>query len=106
MVDIFIKNKNNSKEGEYVGRPTALGNPFKITSTQSRQVVIEKYSKWLKEEIKNNNSEIIEALDNLFSILINKQNLTLICHCSPKPCHANVIKQILLDKYHTGSFLI
>jgi hypothetical protein len=115
MVDIFIKNKRTyNGEGEYVGRPSPLGNPFRITFTQPRQVAIERYAFWLVNIIDNQDEKsiklvypkVIPELNRLFNILIDKQKLILICHCSPKPCHANVIKQILLDKYHTGSFLI
>jgi hypothetical protein len=105
-VNIKIKNKKTYQgEGFYIGRPSPLGNPFRITKTQTREDAIRRYSIWLKEQILHN-PDILKTLDGLFSHLINNQSLTLVCWCSPESCHGDVIKQFLLNKYYHGEYII
>ena len=107
MGKISIKNKSTySGSGEYIGRGSPLGNPFKITKLRSRRMAIDMYAIWLKEAIINNCKSVMVELDRLFQILIDNQSLTLICYCSPKLCHGKTIKQVLLNKYHIGDYLI
>lgn len=104
-MDINIKNKNHYKgDGEYIGRPSKLGNPFPVTKTQPRKEAIERYSIWLYDALEYNDPIITKELDHLFSILIKEQSLTLLCWCYPKPCHGDIIKEVLLRKYHTGEY--
>lgn len=104
---INIKNKKNwSGNGHYVGRPSPLSNPFIITELQSRIKCIKAYANMLRNEILDNNPTIISALSNLYSYLLEHNELNLVCYCSPLPCHAEVIKQVLLNKLHTGYWLV
>lgn len=106
-MEINIRNKNSySGEGEYVGRPTALGNPFKITETQPRNLSIQRYSLWLKDAINHNDPSVLKFLQYLFDTLVSQNKLVLICWCVPEQCHAEVIKEVLLNKYYTGEWLI
>lgn len=107
MVEIYIRNKKTyNGEGEYIGRPTVLSNPFIITKNQHRHTTIDRYAIWLKDAIKHNAPEVLTELERLFSILKDKQKLNLICWCSPKLCHGDIIKQVLINKYHYGSWLV
>jgi hypothetical protein len=113
VVEINVKNKNTySGEGEFIGRPSPLENPFRISETQSRDVSIHRFAFYLLEILSNEghcaylHDEITFELTRLFSILIDNQKLNLICYCYPKLCHGNVIKQVLLNKYHCGTWLI
>jgi len=107
MEKINVRNKSNWKgKGFYVGRPSPLSNPFIITDTQSRDFCIKSYSHMIKNSILNSDFNIISALSNLYSYLIKYGELNLICYCSPKPCHAEIIKKILLNKYHTNYWLV
>ena len=48
---ITIVNKKTFKgNGIYIGRPSVLGNPFKIGADGNRHEVIEKYRKYLNEQ--------------------------------------------------------
>jgi len=50
---IRIENKKYYRGvGVYIGRPSLLGNPFKIGKDGTRQEVIQKYGIWLWEQIK------------------------------------------------------
>lgn len=107
-MQINIRNKKTYfGEGEYVTRRfSPLGNPFKITSNLSRSTSIYKYSIWLYDSIINESSKVINELNRLFDILVKNQKLNLICCCYPKSCHAQIIKQVLLNKYYHGTWLI
>jgi len=88
---ITVANQKKVKFGEYISRPTLLGNPFIIGIHGTRHEVIEKYRLWLDEQIAAKN-EIYEELARLLSIA-RQDDLTLLCHCAPLKCHGDVIKE-------------
>jgi hypothetical protein len=92
MYDIKVVNKRWSLEhgGEYVGRPSVLGNPFAIGRDGTRDEVVAKYRRWLWAEC-GKHGEVLAELDRLAEKFINQRGLTLVCWCAPKACHADVI---------------
>jgi len=76
----------DTSNAEYIGRGSSLGNPFVIGKHGGRIDVIYIYEKYLIDRILLNNEIILSALNN-----INNKNL--LCFCSPKPCHGQVIKK-------------
>ncbi len=97
---ILIANKRNGSEGEYIGRPSPLGNPFKIGECGSRERVIETYRTWLGIALRNRAGypETNDEFDRLSLKLFDEQHLTLLCWCSPLPCHGDVIADFLENK--------
>jgi len=84
MPKVLNKYKDKIPNGAiYIGRPSKWGNPFVIEKGVSREVVINKYKKWLYEH-----PELIEACKRE---LVNKD---LVCFCAPKSCHGNVLIEI------------
>ena len=70
----------------YVGRPTIWGNPFELTNSsddEERQRVIELYREHIAEH-----PELVELLRDL-------RPERLVCWCAPKPCHADVLAELL-----------
>lgn len=67
----------------YVGRGTALGNPYAVAEYGDR--ALELYRKWLWKKIAENDPAV---LNTLFAI---QPDHGLVCSCAPKPCHADVI---------------
>lgn len=78
----------------FVGRPSKLGNPFKIGRDGDRNQVIEKYRVWLWQQIKSR-GPAWEELKRLKQLLLQKQSLVLTCYCFPHRCHAEVIRSCL-----------
>lgn len=112
-MQIIVRNKNTYiGKGEFIGRPSPLENPFRITRSRSRSTAISMYAEYITDAIMNegfasvHHEEIISELNRLFKILIDNQRLILICYCSPLECHGDVIKQLLLNKYHYGFWLV
>lgn len=94
---IKIVNKRNTLEGEYVGRPSPLGNPFPLPKESLREECINKYKEWLYNKIETEDQSVLSELDRLSLIFEEHGELTLSCWCSPKRCHAEVIRDILYE---------
>ena len=88
---ITVASKRNGATGEYIGRPSLLGNPFAIGRDGTRDEVIAKYREWLWDEYQNDVSGISSELKRL-AALAQSGDLTLVCWCAPLPCHGDVIK--------------
>lgn len=64
----------------YIGRPSKWGNPFTIGRDGSREEVIDKYREYIK-----GNPKLLDAAIN------ELRGKDLVCWCSPKPCHGDVL---------------
>lgn len=87
----------------YVGRPSHLGNPFKVVDPTDLQSSLEKYNAYLIEKLKTEN-----AVSVTFKKLLEKareKQLVLTCFCCPPGeawtsedpirCHAQIIAREL-----------
>lgn len=89
----------------YIGRPRAgqpwgFGNPFALGPDGGRTTVITKYETWLRTGESFGNRDATPArrqwiLDNLH-ILRGK---TLLCFCSPQPCHGDVLVTLIEETW-------
>jgi len=98
---ITVVNTHHTKEGEYIGRGSPLGNPFshmKGTKAQyivsSREEAVAKYRDWLLKKIIEHDDSVIDELNRLL-MLARQGDLKLRCFCAPKSCHGDVIKECL-----------
>jgi len=96
MAVIKITNKKRGGKGEYVGRPSVLGNPFPLRSEEERERVIRRFEEWLEQALKRD-AKVRAEMNRLYSELIKKGSLELTCWCSPRPCHAEVIARKLAE---------
>lgn len=92
----------DGKTKVYVGRPTALGNPFRIGKDGSRSQVIAKYEAWLYGELGSTEGAERRAFDALL-LKAKTGDLTLVCHCAPLACHADVIARHLREALETSA---
>ncbi len=84
--------------GTYVGRPHPLGNPFRIGEDGTRDEVIRYYSEWLDNELNRNSMGLVACTFRALKVQhMNTGHLDLICWCAPEACHADVIKEKILD---------
>lgn len=70
----------------YIGRPSKWGNPFEIGKDGTRSEVIKKYEDWIKSQ-----PELLNNLNDL-------KGKTLGCWCHPKPCHGDVLLQLIKEQ--------
>lgn len=68
-----------AKYDVYIGRPSKWGNPFVIGQDGTRAEVIGKYRAW------------IQTQPDLMNSLYELKDKILGCHCSPLPCHGDVL---------------
>ena len=67
----------------YIGRGSPYGNPFVIGQDGTREEVIAKYEK------------MVEAWPQLLQrVKTELRGKILGCHCSPKPCHGDILARI------------
>lgn len=102
---IRIENKKTYRgEGVYIGRPSIFGNRFVIGKDGDRSEVIQKFRRWLWDEVKTRRGSVYAELLKLAEAA-RCGDLTLICWCHPEPCHGDVLKSCLefLMKETTGS---
>jgi len=82
---------------EYIGRPSPLGNPFPWDKNKPKGSTLQKYEEWLDEQIRNNNSSVINELNRLL-VIAREERLNLGCWCAPQACHGDIIKKKLQEK--------
>ena len=71
-----------------------LGNQFIMKEESQRDEVCNKYQEWFDQQIKDNNLELINALNKIKDLSL-KTDIALGCWCYPKRCHAETIKRHL-----------
>lgn len=86
----IVNRKTYRGESLYVGRPTVLGNLFVIGKDGDRETVIQKYRRWLWNEIQGGGGPAFDEIHRLAN-LAKTQSLVLACWCFPEQCHAEVI---------------
>lgn len=96
---IRIENKKHYRgEGVYIGRPSPLGNPFKIGEYGTRREVIARYREWLWRQI-NLRGVVYRELQRLAAIA-KQSDLVLICWCKEQGreigCHGDILKSAVM----------
>lgn len=109
MIEICNLRKQKPKEPYdiKVDRQSILGNPFYMKSESERDDVCNKYQMYFEKQFKDcveNNIEFsnqfINELQKLVEIYKKHQKLRLFCWCSPKRCHAETIRDYVLDMFN------
>lgn len=81
-----VLNKYKDKIPEdavYIGRPSKWGNPYPVTPSEPRELVIAKFKEYMDE--------------NPYLKQVAKKQLRgkdLVCFCAPYPCHGDVLLEI------------
>lgn len=97
---IFVASHRGGQAGEMIDRTTPLGNPYRLDGAdgdtpEARAAVLEQYRQWLWREMQNSNSRAKQDLDQLKAIWLENGTLTLLCWCTPKPCHGQIVARAL-----------
>lgn len=104
---IKVVNKHHGQSGIYIGRGSPLGNQWPINNAigDTRDVVIDRYSKWIREQISEGNTVVIAELKRIGHMAMDG-DVSIQCFCAPLACHGDVIKFILdttIKKYREES---
>lgn len=74
-----------------------LGNKFVMRNESERELVCKQYEIWLCERVGRQDVEVINELKRLCEIYKKHGRLRLFCWCAPKQCHAETIKELILN---------
>lgn len=88
-------------------RGTPLGNPY--TSIQYRETKAQfvcatreeslgSFNTYILERIAQKDKKICDELNRIWKIVKNGGTVNLVCYCTPKPCHGNILKKIIESK--------
>ena len=103
MYSITVVNIRFDKEYEYIGRPSALGNPYPISQHKSRNQVCDDYQDYFDTRIHNSDPLIMAELRRLHRLGKRTGKIKLGCHCKQKHkevrCHGDTIKTWLEENY-------
>lgn len=81
---VLNKHRHNiPPDAVYIGRGSIWGNPFIIGKHGSRDEVIEKYVKYLRNRVKANEVSL-QQLASLY-------RKDLVCFCAPLKCHGDIL---------------
>lgn len=78
-----VVNRRDAPYDIFIGRPSPLGNPFRIGQDGSREDVIRKYEAYARDRVERSpvfRRQILEC-----------HGKRLGCYCAPLPCHGDVI---------------
>ena len=79
------------REAKYsILRAHPLANPFRIELGQKRGATLERYRDWLQS-----NPSRTSALLDLLAAEVILRRLPLGCWCAPKPCHADILAELI-----------
>jgi len=107
MIKVIHKKDSDKYDNViYIGRGSALGNPY--TSIQGRETLaefvvgsrkesIECFRKYLINSIKEKDEKVCRSLNEIYSLALEK-GVCISCYCKPKSCHGDVIKEIIESK--------
>lgn len=73
------------KDAVYIGRGSRWGNPFKISTSLSRDAVCELYENKLEHEITIGTVRLSE--------LAALHGKDLVCYCAPRRCHGHSLER-------------
>ena len=98
---ISVLNKHHYKcdnlpaDAHYIGRGSALGNPY-VIGDYSRETAIALYKPWLLRQISEEKPDVIDALDEIANEVMHKGHSRLMCFCKPLACHGDFISELVL----------
>jgi hypothetical protein len=88
-------NHDDGNTGEYIGRGSRWGNPFRIGIDGNREEVIAKYKTWITERFETQPGMKEFILEPL-------RGKDLVCFCAPLACHGDVLLEMLGEQDATN----
>lgn len=97
----IVNKKTSTIHGEYIGRPSPLGNPFSLEHS-TREKAIELSRVWLRQEWKRKGSPAQAELLRLARDYTYRGVLHLVCWCTPQACHGEVVRDAVMGILQKG----
>lgn len=104
MIKVIHKKDSDKYENViYIGRGSALGNPYTSIKNRetlaeytvdSREESIECFKKYFNDCIESKDEKICSTLNKIYKLAISVE-VYLSCYCKPLSCHGDVVKEII-----------
>ena len=89
-------NNGRTRQGLYIGRPSALSNPFKVETGRSRKQAIEQFRKWAIHLLANEPQHPFTVAAKALKARHDAgEYVDLVCSCKPKACHGDIIIELI-----------
>lgn len=75
-------------------RKSPLGNPYYMAREDQRDLVCDKFAHTFPVGMKMDKN-LIKEMRRIYRLLMSGKNVLLQCHCAPKRCHTETIKEFL-----------
>ena len=92
---LTVVNRHHGEKGQYIGRGTDLGNPFKVEKGRTRRQAIEQFRKWALNTVADENHPFTKALVDVKRRHDAGENIKLVCSCKPDACHGDIIVELI-----------
>ncbi len=81
-----------------VDRHSPVGNPFVMHGESQRDLVCDDYENYFEEQMSVKYSPFTHYLNNLVVVYRVTGKLRLFCWCAPLRCHAETIRNYILER--------
>jgi hypothetical protein len=98
---IVVVNSKKEQAGAYIGRPSVLGNPYRLGPGHTRQHVVDAYRLWLRAQWRAGGA-VKEEILRLARLAKAQQGLTLRCWCTPLAYHGDVVAEAISSIVERG----
>jgi hypothetical protein len=99
---ISVINLHAGGTGEYIGRPSILGNPYILGVDGTRADCIDKYETYFLDKLEND-PKFRKEFERLVD-LARAGKLSIACWCAPQRCHGDVIKKYIEQRLNDEKF--
>jgi len=103
VISIRVANRKNTREGRYVGRPTPLGNPYRVEAF-GREGAVRRYrDRFARVKGEEKVARVLAALEREAE---TRKTLTLLCWCTPELCHAEVVAEEIASQLERRGYRV
>ena len=81
----------------YVGRPSVLGNPFRVSAALPQDKVAAAYKPYLDRQLASG-GEVKAEIAHLATRVRAGERIAIICWCSPLACHGDHARSAVLEQ--------
>jgi len=79
----------------YIGRPSVLGNPFRVSAALPQGQAAAAYGPYLDKQLAAG-GEVEAEIERLAERVRSGERIAVVCWCAPLPCHGDHVRKAIL----------